>query len=77
MALVEQRRYRYNRDLLLVGIVSWLLVLIAGSAAVKPGEDFEEPIMMIIGPSALRGLCQSCLFSGAATGHGIISRRPT
>jgi len=33
-----------------VGFVTWWLVLIAGSAAVKPGEDFEEPIMMLIGP---------------------------
>ena len=46
----QQRRFRYNRDVLLVGIVSWILVLVAGSAAVKPGEDFEEPIMMIFGP---------------------------
>jgi hypothetical protein len=46
----EQRRYRYNRDLLFVGIVTWLLVLIAGSASVKAGVDFEEPMAMIVGP---------------------------
>ena len=39
----EDRQYRYNRDLPLVGVLTWLLVLIAGSAAVKPGVDFEEP----------------------------------
>ncbi len=33
-----------------MGFVTWWLVLIAGSAAVKPGEDFEEPIIMLIGP---------------------------
>jgi hypothetical protein len=33
-----------------VGIVCWLLVLSVGSLAIKPGEDFEEPFMMIIGP---------------------------
>jgi hypothetical protein len=33
-----------------VGLGTWLLVLFAGSAAVKPGVDFEEPIMMIAGP---------------------------
>lgn len=27
-----------------------LLMLVAGSTAVKTGEDFEEPIMFIIGP---------------------------
>ena len=46
----EQRRFRYNRDLLLVGMVGWLLVLVAGSAAVEPGVDFEEPLVMIYGP---------------------------
>ena len=30
--------------------MAWFLVLIAGSAAVKPGVDFEEPLMMIFGP---------------------------
>jgi hypothetical protein len=38
----HQRRLRYNRDRLFVGILTWVLVLVAGSAAVKPGEDFEE-----------------------------------
>jgi hypothetical protein len=31
-------------------VASWILVLVAGSAAVKPGEDFQEPLMMIAGP---------------------------
>jgi len=44
------RRFRYNRDLFFVGLGTWLLVLFAGSAAVKPGVDFEEPIMMVISP---------------------------
>jgi hypothetical protein len=34
-----------------VGVASWILVLVAGSAAVRPGEDFEEPLMMIAVPS--------------------------
>jgi hypothetical protein len=46
----EQRRLRYNRDLLLVGMTSWILVLAAGSAAVEPGVDFEEPLATIFGP---------------------------
>jgi hypothetical protein len=45
----EGRRFRYNFYMGIVGIVSWLLVEVAGSAAVKPGEDFEEPIIMIFG----------------------------
>lgn len=46
----QQRGFRYNRDVLLIGVVSWVLVLFAGSAAVKTGDDFEEPIMMLLGP---------------------------
>jgi hypothetical protein len=46
----EQRRLRYNLYVGLVGFVTWWLVLIAGSAAVKPGVDFEEPLAMIFGP---------------------------
>ena len=46
----EARRLRFNLYVGAVGAAAWLLVMIAGSAAVKPGEDFEEPIAMIIGP---------------------------
>jgi hypothetical protein len=58
----------------LVGIVTWLLVLCVGSLAVKPGVDFEEPIMMIVGPpiyAILANLCftlgwivDTCLYRG-------------
>jgi hypothetical protein len=33
-----------------IGFITWLLVEFAGSAAVKPGSDFEEPLAMIVGP---------------------------
>ena len=46
----ESRRFRYNVYVGSVGVLTWLLVLIAGSAAVKPGVDFEEPLAMMIGP---------------------------
>jgi hypothetical protein len=46
----EARRIRYNLLVGIVGFVTWWLVMIAGSAAVKPGVDFEEPIAMIMGP---------------------------
>jgi len=45
----EARRHTYNAVILTVGFASLLLVLIAGSAAVKPGEDFEEPFAILIG----------------------------
>lgn len=46
----QERRFRYNRDLFFVGLGTWLLVLFAGSAAVQPGVDFQEPITMVLGP---------------------------
>jgi hypothetical protein len=46
----ESRRFRYNVYVGSVGVLTWFLVLIAGSAAVKPGVDFEEPLAMMIGP---------------------------
>jgi len=46
----ESRRLRFNLYVGAVGLVTWFLVLVAGSAAVKPGVDFEEPIAMIFGP---------------------------
>jgi hypothetical protein len=46
----EGQRFRFNVIVGTVGITSWILVMIAGSATVKPGEDFEEPIAMLFGP---------------------------
>lgn len=46
----EARRFRFNLYVGIVGALTWFLVLIAGSAAVKAGVDFEEPIAMLIGP---------------------------
>jgi hypothetical protein len=59
-----QRRWRYNRDLFLIGVVSWVLVLVAGSAAVNVGEDFEEPLMMIFGPVFCIGLANAAYTAG-------------
>jgi hypothetical protein len=58
----EARRLRYNLLVGSVGIVTWVLVLFVGSLAVKPGVDFDEPIMMIIGPiiyGVFANLCYS------------------
>lgn len=46
----ESRRFRFSLYVGIVGAVTWLLVRVSGSAAVKPGVDFEEPIAMLIGP---------------------------
>jgi hypothetical protein len=60
----QQRRLRYNRDLFFIGVVTWILVAVAGSAAVKPGDDFEEPIMMLVGPFLYAGFANLAYTAG-------------
>jgi len=60
----EGRRIRYNLLVGAVGFVTWWLVLLAGSAAVKPGVDFEEPIAMLIGPIFYGILANLCFTFG-------------
>jgi hypothetical protein len=60
----EARRFRFNLYVGIVGAVTWLLVLIAGSAAVKTGVDFEEPIAMLIGPFIYGFLANVCYTFG-------------
>ena len=60
----EGRRVRYNLCLFCVGFVAWWLVWVAGSAAVKPGVDFEEPIGMVFGPILFAVLANICYTFG-------------
>ena len=60
----EARRFRFNLYVGMVGAVTWLLVLVAGSAAVKPGVDFEEPVAMLIGPFIYGLLANICYTFG-------------
>jgi hypothetical protein len=60
----EARRLHFNFYVGAAGAISWLLVLIAGSAAVKLGVDFEEPIAMIIGPFIYGVLANICYTLG-------------
>jgi hypothetical protein len=60
----EARRFRFNLYVGIVGAVTWLLVFIAGSAAVKTGVDFEEPIAMLIGPFIYGFLANVCYTFG-------------
>jgi len=62
----ETRRLRFNLYVGIVGVVSWLLVLIvgAGSIAFKPGVDFEEPLAMIFGPFVYAIIANICYTLG-------------
>jgi hypothetical protein len=60
----EARRLHFNVYVGVVGVITWFLVMIAGSAAVKPGEDFEEPFAMIFGPVIYAFLANACYTLG-------------
>jgi hypothetical protein len=60
----ETRRFQFNVYVGAVGIVAWLLVLIAGSASVERGVDFEEPLAMIFGPVVYAVLANVCYTFG-------------
>jgi hypothetical protein len=60
----EARRLHFNVYVGVVGVITWFLVLIAGSAAVKPGEDFEEPFAMILGPFLYAFIANACYTLG-------------
>jgi len=62
----ESRRFRFNVVIGSVGVATWLLVMIAGSAAVKPGEDFEEPLAMLFGPIIYGVMANACYTLGWA-----------
>ena len=73
----QARRLRYNLVLLPIGICTWLSVLIAGSAAVKPGIDFEEPIAMIFGPFVYAFMANLCYSLGSLFDAVRKSARPS
>ena len=60
----EARRLHFNVYVGVVGIITWFLVMIAGSAAVKPGDDFEEPFAMIFGPVIYACIANACYTLG-------------
>jgi hypothetical protein len=73
----EARRVSYNLFVGLVGFVTWWLVLIAGSAAVKPGVDFEEPLVKIVGPPVYAVLANICYTLGPVLDFLRGSREPS
>lgn len=60
----EARRFRFNIIVGVIGVATWILVMVAGSAAVKPREDFEEPLAMLFGPVVYAFLANICYTLG-------------
>jgi hypothetical protein len=72
----EARRYTFNAVLLAVGFASWILVMTAGSSAVKPGEDFEEPLGMLSGTVIYAALANFCYTLGWVVDTAFYNGRP-
>ena len=60
----ESRRLGYNALIGVVGLATMVAVLVAGSAAVKPGVDFEEPLGFIVLPILYGIMANVCYTSG-------------
>jgi hypothetical protein len=72
----ESRRSHFNGYVLAVGLASWLLVMIAGTAAVKPGEDFEEPLAMLFGTVIYVAMANLCYTLGWVVDAVFYNGRP-
>jgi hypothetical protein len=70
------RRIRYNLLVGIVGFVTWWLVLVAGSATVKPGVDFEEPLAMILGPFVFGLMANVCYTAGPVVDYLFFEGKP-
>jgi hypothetical protein len=71
-----RRLLYFNLAVGAVGFVTWWLVMIAGSAAVKPGVDFEEPLAMLFGPFVYAGFANLCYCLGPIFDLVIYSKKP-
>jgi hypothetical protein len=60
----ESRRIRYNLLVGLTGVISLLLVVVFGSMAAKQGDDFEEPMGLIVFPIVFGVIANLCYTSG-------------
>jgi len=60
----EIRRIPYNLLVGTTGILSLVLMVFVGSMAVKPGDDFEEPMGLIFFPIAFGIMANLCYTAG-------------
>jgi hypothetical protein len=60
----EARRFHFNGMVLAVGFASLILVMYAGSAAVKPGVDFVEPLAILPGTAIYLAMANVCCTLG-------------
>jgi hypothetical protein len=63
----EKRRIVFNLAVLAAGLVTILVVLLVGDRLVKPGEDVEEPVGIMIGVVAYALAANACYTLGWVT----------
>ena len=63
----EKRRLPFNLVVLAAGLVSGLVIELVGGRLVKPGEDVEEPLGMILGIVAYAVAANLCYSLGWIT----------
>lgn len=72
----EARRFEFNGLVLAGGFASLVLVICAGSAAVKPGVDFVEPFVVIPGTAIYLALANLCYTLGWVVDTAFYNGRP-
>ena len=72
----EARRSHFNVFVLSAFFTSWLLVMIAGDAAVKPGADFVEPFAMLSGLTFFVAISNVCYTLGWVVDTILYNGRP-
>ena len=63
----ELRRIAFNLILLVVGLISGFIIEFVGSRLVKPGEDVEEPLGIMVGVIAYAVAANLCYSLGWIT----------
>src|SRR6266436_225661 len=72
----EARRSHFNGLVLAVGFASLILVMCAGSAAVKPGVDFVEPLVILPGTAIYLAMANVCYTLGWVVDTAFYNGRP-
>jgi hypothetical protein len=72
----EERRSHFNLVVVAVGFASLVLVFVAGSAAVKPGSDFVEPLIILPGTALYLALANICYTLGWVVDTTLYDGRP-
>jgi hypothetical protein len=72
----EMRRFHFNGVVLAIGFASLILVMCVGSAAVKPGVDFVEPLAILSSTALYLAIANVCYTLGWVVDTTFYNGRP-